>query len=72
MAQYLIIHEDGAIVFVEAKNITAAAKDILEDDKSAMFYRLADPGRRVTARVEQRTHIEVSERIEVSDAGEDQ
>ncbi len=67
MAQYLIIHEvDKVLAFVEAKTMTAAAALTLVDDETAMIYRLAGPGKRVTARVEKHR------RIEVSDAGEDQ
>ncbi|MEE9178746.1 MAG: hypothetical protein V3U46_10000 [Acidimicrobiia bacterium] len=61
MAQYLIIHEDGAIDFAEAKNIKGAATANLLNEETAMIYRLAGPGKEVTARVEQRRLIEVGD-----------
>ncbi len=62
MAQYLIIHEDGAIDFAEAKNIKAAATvNPLKDEDSVTVYRLAGPGKQVTARVEQNRFIEISD-----------
>lgn len=61
MAQYLIVHEDGSVSQADAKNMTAAATANLLNEETAVIYRLAGPGKQVTARVEQRRHIEVSD-----------
>ncbi len=63
MAQYLIVHDSGEgtlVRAVEAKNMKEAAA-VLLDDETATIYRLAGPGKTVTARVEQRWLIEVSD-----------
>ncbi len=50
MALYLIIHEDGSFDINEATSMVPAT-----------IFRLAGPGKQVTARVEQKRLVEVSD-----------
>jgi hypothetical protein len=63
MAQYLIIHEDSSINIAEAKTMRGAADGYLRDEETATIYRLAGPGKTVTAKVEQLRSIEISDEV---------
>ena len=60
MAQYLIVHEDGSLTQAEAKNVKEAATKHLLNEETAMIYRLAGPGKTVTASVENQRRIEIT------------
>jgi len=60
MAQYLIVHEGGELQQVEAKNVKDAATQHLLNEETAMIYRLAGPGKTVTASVEKQRRIEIT------------
>jgi len=64
MATYIIVSEDEAngtyVTQVEAKNMKQAATANLRNEETATIYRVAGPGKTVTAKLEQLRSIDIS------------